>query len=63
MNNNSGNLVSLLFTAILMIALIGIMFFVSSIIAAAAATGGVLWGGGVAIKNYVQSFKENMIES
>lgn len=49
------------------IVIIGIIVYVlvllATIIAGVAAAGGTLYGGGYAIKNYVSSFKENVIDS
>lgn len=40
-----------------------ILIILASIIAGVAAAGGTLFGGGSAIKNYILSFKENVIDS
>lgn len=40
-----------------------LMVILATIIAGVAAAGGTLFGGGSAIKNYVLSFKENVIDS
>lgn len=39
------------------------LVLLATIIAGVAAAGGTLYGGGYAIKNYVSSFKENVIDS
>ena len=43
--------------------IIYVIVILASIIAGVAAAGGTLFGGGSAIKNYVLSFKENVIDS
>lgn len=40
-----------------------ILFLLATIIAGVAAAGGTIFGGGSAIKNYILSFKENVIDS
>ncbi|MBD5483920.1 MAG: hypothetical protein HDR18_00065 [Lachnospiraceae bacterium] len=43
--------------------IIYIIVLLATIIVGAAAAGGTIYGGGYAIKNYVSSFKENVIDS
>lgn len=45
------------------IAIVYLILLLAAIIAGVAAAGGTLYGGGYAIKNYVSSFKENVIDS
>lgn len=40
-----------------------ILIILASIIVGVAAAGGTIFGGGSAVKNYVYSFKENVIDS
>ncbi len=40
-----------------------IMFLLATVVAGVALAGGSVYGGGYAIKNYVSSFKENVIDS
>ncbi len=62
-NDGEGTLVMF----IIGIAVIGFIIYVlvllASVIAGIAAAGGTIYGGGYAIKNYVSSFKQNVIDS
>lgn len=40
-----------------------LIVLLATIIIGAAAAGGTIYGGGYAIKNYVASFKENVVDS
>lgn len=40
-----------------------VVFLVAAVVVSVAAAGGTLYGGGYAIKNYVSSFKENVVDS
>lgn len=56
-------LIGLIVGVIAIIAIVYLILLLAAIIAGAAAAGGTLYGGGYAIKNYVSSFKENVIDS
>lgn len=40
-----------------------VIFLLATVVVTVAAAGGTLYGGGYAIKNYVSSFKENVVDS
>lgn len=40
-----------------------VVFLLAAVVVSVAAAGGTLYGGGYAIKNYVSSFKENVVDS
>ena len=66
MSNNSSGLGTLIGIALVVGAIILVVYIavlLAGAIAAVAGAGGVLWGGGTALINYGKSFKENIIDS
>lgn len=61
------NLISGLVAVIGVIILVAVIIYIIAIIASAvvavAGAGGLLWGSGTALINYIKSFKENMIDA
>lgn len=66
MSDNSSGLGTLIGFALILGAVILVVYIailLAGAIAAVAGAGGVLWGGGTALINYGKSFKENIIDS
>ncbi|MBE6945635.1 MAG: hypothetical protein E7459_06060 [Ruminococcaceae bacterium] len=66
MSNNSSGLGTLIGIALVVGAIILVVYIailLAGAIAAVAGAGGLLWGGGTALINYGKSFKENIIDS
>ena len=61
--DDGGELVGLAIGIGIILFIVYVIVILASIIAGIAAVGGTLFGGGSAIKNYVCSFKENVIDS
>lgn len=58
-----GALIAIAIGIAIVLFIIYCIIIIAGIIAMVAGAGGVLWGGGTAVVNYGQSFKENMIDS
>lgn len=58
-----GALIGLAICIGIIIFIVYVIVVLASVIAGVAAAGGTLFGGGSAIKNYVCSFKENVVDS
>lgn len=56
-------IVGLIIGFCIIVFVIYILIILASIIVGVAAAGGTIFGGGSAVKNYVYSFKENVIDS
>lgn len=61
--DDGGELVGLAIGIGIILLIVYVIVILASIIAGVAAAGGTLFGGGSAIKNYVCSFKENVVDS
>ena len=63
MDDDFGSLIGILLILGVVLFIVYCIVIIASIIASLAGIGGMIWGGGTAILNYGQSFKENMIDS
>lgn len=59
MDDDSGAVIGVF----IIIVVVGIVIYIAIMASMVIAAGGALWGSGTAIKNYIESFKENMIDS
>lgn len=57
------SIIGLVIGIVIIAFIIYVIVILASIIAVVAATGGTIFGGGSAIKNYIFSFKENVVDS
>lgn len=58
-----GGLIAVVLAIMAIIFVVYVIVMIASVLAVIAGGAGVLWGGGTAIVNYCESFKENMIDS
>jgi len=63
MDDAIGGIIAIVLVIAAVVFVVYVIAIIASVLAAVAGAGGVLWGGGTAISNYIKSFKENMIDS
>lgn len=61
--DGEGIIIGLILGIVIICFIIYLIVMLAMVIAIVAAAGGMLYGGGYAIKNYFSSFKENVIDS
>ncbi len=62
-NDGEEAIVQLVIIVAVIAFIVYLIVLLATIIASIAAAGGTIYGGGYAIKNYISSFKENVIDS
>lgn len=62
-HEGEGAIIGLFFILTFFLIIVYVMFLLATVVVSVAAAGGTLYGGGYAIKNYVSSFKENVVDS
>jgi len=62
-HDDDGAMIGLIMGIAIILFIVYVIVLLATIIAGIAAAGGTVYGGGHAIKNYISSFKENVIDS